>query len=525
MPHDHGAEIKSVTKGVESPVTVRERLRAAIKLIVASVIALGLSSTLLALVMASPDIDRAALAGVAASCGATAALLGAGAWYLRERRRELQRAERNSLTDPLTGLPNRKLFRDRAEQTIARARRNGESVALMLLDLDGFKEVNDTLGHHHGDLLLQEIGRRLGASLRGVDTVARLGGDEFGVLIADVKHPSSAIHVADKVREAVRVPLAIDAFSLSVDVSTGIALFPGHGRDFNTLMQRADVAMYMAKAGRSGAELYTAERDPYSPNRLALVHDLKSALESDEMLIHYQPKLELASGQVTGVEALVRWRHPTRGLILPDEFISIAENTGHIGPLTSWVLDKAIRQKSEWQRSGLDLAMAVNLSPRNLADHTLPRQVARVLERWGVDADELEFEITESAIMSNPERSIETLKRLRRLGVRLSIDDFGTGHSSLAYLQRLPVTGIKIDRSFVSGMRTTRSGYTIVRSAIDIARSLGLVVVAEGVEHSEEWDALAVLGCHLAQGYFKARPVPPEQIEMVTRLIDSPPGF
>jgi diguanylate cyclase (GGDEF)-like protein len=437
-------------------------------------------------------------------------------------REQSARNVHQALHDELTGLPNRALFRDRTEQAIARAHRDGRRAAVMIMDLDRFKEVNDTLGHHHGDLLLQEIGKRLRTLLREVDTIARFGGDEFAILLEDVDRVESALEVANKIRGAVGRSLVLGGFELSVDASIGIAFYPSHARDFNKLLQRADVAMYTAKARATGCEVYAEDRDHHSPDRLALAHSLKSAIESNELALHYQPKVDMQTGAADSVEALVRWQHPALGLVSPSEFITLAENAGLMGALTTWVLNAALRQLRAWSDQGLDTTVAVNISVRNLADEGLPEVISSLLQRYRVQASSLELEITESAVMADPARSIEILERLRALGCRITIDDFGTGHSSLAYLQRLPVTGLKIDRSFVANMLASTSDFMIVRSTIDLGRNLGLEVVAEGVEDAETWTALRELGCRYAQGYWSGRSTPPEQIPWLLNLVGTP---
>jgi diguanylate cyclase (GGDEF)-like protein len=427
-------------------------------------------------------------------------------------RRQAAENEHLALHDPLTNLPNRTLFHDRAGQAVRAARRTGSRVALMILDLDRFKEVNDTLGHHNGDLLLNEIGPRLRTVLRDSDSVARLGGDEFGVLLPTIGSGDDALAVAQKIREALHEPVTIDGINLDLAATLGIAVYPDHGTDVETLLQRADVAMYVAKGDHSGCELYRAERDEYSPARLALVGDLRRAIDEHELVLHYQPKAELHGGRVVGVEALVRWHHPERGLLYPDEFVPLAERTGLIKDLTLTVLEQALRQLRAWQDDGLDLSVSVNLSARDLLDAELPATIARLLHRYGVAPDRLELEITESVILADPMKARLVLNRLDAMGVDLAIDDFGSGYSSLVYLRRLPVRQIKIDRAFVMNMERDENDAVIVRSTIDLGRNLGLQVVAEGVESEAIWSDLARLRCDLAQGYYLSRPVPPDAL-------------
>jgi diguanylate cyclase (GGDEF)-like protein len=437
-------------------------------------------------------------------------------------RKQVEDNERQALHDPLTDLPNRILFRDRVQQAIALASRSKESLAVMLIDLDRFKEINDSLGHHHGDLLLKQIGPRLEKLLRETDSIARLGGDEFAILMVNVPAPAAAIHVADKVREELQKPFPVQGITLHIDASIGIALYPGHGKSVDQLLQRADVAMYMAKASGNGREVYVAQRDENSPGKLALIGELRYAIESEELLLHYQPKVHLRTGDIQGLEALVRWQHPLRGLMRSGEFVPIAENTGLIEPMTMKILKLALKQARRWQDEGIRLSVAVNLSVRNLLDPNLPQEVAKLLSQCGVEPNRLELEITESSIMSDPQRAREILIRLSAMGIRLAIDDFGTGHSSLAYLKQLPVHTLKIDKSFIINMTNDENDLVIVQSTIDLAHNLGLEVVAEGVETEEVWNKLKLLGCDLAQGYWRGRPVPAEDLDYAMSIIELP---
>jgi diguanylate cyclase (GGDEF)-like protein len=415
--------------------------------------------------------------------------------------------EYQALHDNLTNLPNRVLLQDRVQQAILTGDREKSLVAVMLMDLDRFKEVNDTLGHHSGDLLLKQIGPRLRSVLRESDTIARLGGDEFAVLLPNVPDRAAAAQVADKIKRALDLPFEIQGLRLNIEASIGIAFAPDHGRDVETLMQRADVAMYVSKGTRSGYAIYTTEQDRHSPNRLALVGQIRTALEKEEIELYYQPKAELLTGHIKGVEALVRWHHPERGLLFPDEFIPMTENTGLIEPLTVYVLEAAIKQCRVWQEAGLDLTVAVNVSPRSLLDSQLPDQIERLLRKWGLRSSALRLEITESSIMEDPVRAMGILDRLSEKGISLALDDFGTGYSSLSYLKRLPVNELKIDKSFVMNMTADEDDAVIVRSTIELGRNLGLEVVAEGVETEEHWQTLADLGCDFAQGYYLSRPI------------------
>jgi diguanylate cyclase (GGDEF)-like protein len=421
-------------------------------------------------------------------------------------RTEVADKEHQSLHDSLTGLPNRLLFHERVARSLATAEAD-RNIAVMLLDLDRFKEVNDTLGHHNGDLLLQEIGLRLRRTLRGGDTVARLGGDEFAVLLPDLAGPDAAVAVANGIRHALARPFSIGDLTLDVGASLGIALWPDHGADPLALLQRADVAMYAAKERQTGVALYDPDLDEYSLDRLALVGELRQAIDHGELAVHYQPKAEVASGQVVGMEALVRWDHPRLGAVSPEEIIRIAEQTGLIRPLTLWVLGQALRECRRWRQDGYAFDVAVNLSFRNILDHGLLADVQAVLDEVGLPSSALTFEITESSMMVEPERTVAVLARLRAAGIGLAIDDFGTGYSSFSHLRHLPVDEIKIDRSFVTHLATDESDAMIVRTIVDLGRNLGLRVVAEGVEDEAAWERLAAAGCHIGQGYLLTPPL------------------
>jgi diguanylate cyclase (GGDEF)-like protein len=423
-----------------------------------------------------------------------------------------RRLRRQALHDALTGLPNRTLLHERTEKAIASAQRSGRTAALLLIDLDRFKEVNDMLGHDHGDELLVQVSRRLSAIVRRGDVLARLGGDEFAVLLADVPHRGVVAEVAARLHHALERPFELRGVAVDLEASVGVALSPVHGEDVSTLLRRADVAMYEAKRSRARIETYDFDRDPYSPERLSLLAELRRALDEDELVLHYQPKISLSTGAVIGVEALVRWEHPQRGLLGPGEFVPLAERTGMVADLTRWVLDSAVRQCAAWRGVGIDLPVAVNLAAGNIVDSGLPEFAAATLERHGVPGNRLECEISEHTVMSDPHRAGDVLASLRELGVRLSLDDFGKGQSSLSYLKRLPLDEVKIDRSFVMGMADDDDDAAIVRSTIDLARHLGLEVVAEGVETEEIVDGLRDLRCDIAQGFHFSRPLPGDSL-------------
>jgi diguanylate cyclase (GGDEF)-like protein len=439
----------------------------------------------------------------------------------RSARLSIER-EFEALHDPLTRLPNRALFHRLVQEHIERS---SQGVAVLFLDLDRLREVNDTLGHHIGDRLLQQIGPRLRAMLGPEATVGRIGGDEFAVLLPGVTEAKEATRIANALAAAVAEALGVQHLTLAVEANIGIALYPEHAEDSAELLQRADVALYVAKERRSMSELYDAERGARSRRSLSLIGDLRRAIDRRELVLYYQPKAELGSGRICGVEALVRWQHPEHGLVAPDEFIPLAEHTMLMDPLTMWVLDEALSQCAIWRQAGLDLRIAVNLSVRNLHDPELAAKVAGRLHARGLPPSSLELEITESSIMAEPLRAMETLGQLSRLGVRLSVDDFGTGYSSLAYLKRLPVNEVKIDRSFIRDMTTDASDAAIVRSTMDLARHLGLEVVAEGVETQEVWSALVLLGCDYAQGDFLSPPLEPGKALAVLRQRMSVPAL
>jgi diguanylate cyclase (GGDEF)-like protein len=418
-----------------------------------------------------------------------------------------------TLRDRLTGLPNRTSLRERTGVAVNASRRSGTNVALLVVDIDRFKDVNDTLGHASGDLLLREIARRLGSALRQGDTVARLGGDEFAVLLPDLASPSEAALVAAKLLAGVRELWELDGVAIDIDASIGIAFTPDHGDDFDELMQHAEVAMYLAKDAHIGMASYDPDLDIHTAERLALLAELRQAIQHPgELVLFYQPKVDSQTRTCVGVEALVRWQHPQRGLLAPDSFIPAAERTGLIQPLTLLVLDQAFGQLRRWTDAGLVMKMAVNISAASLLDPDFPTTVHSFIEQYSLDPGQIELELTETAIMTDPERALTVLTELAATGLTLSIDDFGTGYSSMSYLKRLPVRQIKIDRSFITAMDTEGRDAAIVRSSIDLARELQLEVVAEGVETQAVWSELAKLGCSTIQGYLLTRPVPAEQL-------------
>jgi diguanylate cyclase (GGDEF)-like protein len=424
--------------------------------------------------------------------------------------RDARTAEHQALHDGLTGLPNRALFRERFEGAVAAAAGSGSTVAVLVMDLNRFKEINDTLGHHHGDLLLQQVAERLNDSLRDTETIARFGGDEFAVLLPALRSGEEGEAVAMRLLNALAEPIAVDTLTLRVEASIGLACFPGHGRDVDELLRRADVAMYVAKSRNLGVQPYTPGDDEHSLDRLALAGDLREAIDAGQLTLHYQPLIELATGRLAGAEALVRWEHPERGLVLPGEFIATAENTGAIRGVTSRALEMAVAQAARWRAQGLSIPVSVNVSVQDVVDAALPNQVAALLDRHGLSPDALKLELTESMLMTDSARSHDVLHTLNGMGVRIAIDDFGTGYSSLAYLTRLPVDQLKIDRAFIAGL-DERNNSVIVASTIELARQLGLRTVAEGVEDQGVAEALAAQRCDLAQGYHYSRPLPAQE--------------
>ena len=431
------------------------------------------------------------------------------------KKKRIEALRHQALHDALTGLPNRTLLEDRIEQAISAARRANATVAILYMDLDRFKEINDTLGHHFGDKVLQHVASSVHGVLRESDTLARLGGDEFAILLPGVDE-AGAIKIARKVRGVFDEAIQIDEHSLHLEGSIGIVLYPGHGTDVSTLIQHADVAMYVAKERDDGIAVYDMSLDHYNVRNLVLMGELRSAIEDEALEIHFQPIVNLASGRFVGAEALVRWPHEKHGLMYPDSFIPLAERGGLIQKLGLVVLKKTLTVCAGCRGLSSAMVVAVNLSAKDLQSPDLARLVAETLRQTGIPPQHLKLEITESAIMSDQAQALGILKQLNAMGVRLAIDDFGTGYSSLSYLKSLPVDDIKIDRSFVTDMRSDKSNAVIVKSTIDLAHNMGLRVIAEGVEDRETYDELAALGCDEAQGYYLSRPLPvPELIEWV----------
>jgi diguanylate cyclase (GGDEF)-like protein len=418
-----------------------------------------------------------------------------------------RRLEHAAMTDALTSLPNRNMLCDEVEQALAARRRHGGEVAVLVVDLDRFKEVNDTLGHHYGDQLLTAVGPRIRSVLREGDTIARLGGDEFGLLLRSVHGPAEAVEVANRILGRLSDPFQVGDLALQVEASIGIAISPQHGDDYTELLQHADTAMYVAKQSGLGASLYDTALDSHDPRRLSLLGELRRALDHGELVMHYQPKTFLSTDELRGVEALLRWNHPVRGLMMPDDFIPYAEHTALIQPLTDWVIERAVIDIRGWLDAGREISVSINVSTRSLHDHRLCDRIAEQLQRHDVPSRLLIVEITETAIMTEPAKAREVLVALDAMGIEVSIDDFGTGQSSLAYLTTLPIHELKIDRSFVTHMRSRADDAVIVRSVINLGHNLGLRVVAEGVEDDDTREQLYEAGCLIAQGYLWSRPL------------------
>jgi len=429
----------------------------------------------------------------------------------RRLRGQVEQIEKLALYDALTGLANRRLFHDRLEQAFLHAQRNGAGFALMLLDLDRFKEINDTLGHQTGDAVLEHLAARLRDVARATDTVARLGGDEFALVLEGAPDSASALFVAERIRRALDDPFVIDDMPLELETSIGIAIYPRHGDDAEQLLKRADLALYASKDSHQPV-VYASVHDQHLADGLGLVAHIRKAIENGELVVHYQPEIDLATGETKRVEALVRWNHPERGLLLPESFIPLARQSALVRPITRHVLDAALGQCRAWQDLGIQVGVAVNLAGRDLDDAQLEEEVSEALRRWRIEPELLELEIPESAIVSERERVHKVVARLSERGVRIAVDDFGSRYASLSHLKQLPVDVLKVDMSFVQNVGTNRDDDAIVRSTIDLAHSLGISVVAERVERDDVLQRLRALGCDLAQGFCLARPAPAADI-------------
>jgi diguanylate cyclase (GGDEF)-like protein len=433
--------------------------------------------------------------------------------------RTLAETKMLSLTDDLTALPNRRLFLRRLETAVESADRDCSSCALLLIDLNQFKELNDTLGHGAGDDLLRQIGPRLRSALRTTDTLARLGGDEFGIVIPEPTDAAAALAVAKKLRNSLVAPFPVQGLRLHVDASIGISFFPAHGDTAVELLRLADVALYQAKRGRSGSEIYDPSRDTHSRAHLSLANELKEGLAGEEVTVNFQPKTRVEDGQIVGMEALARWYHPAHGQVPPTTFVPVAEHAGLSRGLTTRVLDLSLQECATWRADGGDFHVAVNATVADLVDIDFPDQVAGALKTHGLPPEALTIEVTEVSLLSDPDRTKEILDRLKQVGVGLSLDDFGTGYSSLTHLRTMPVDEVKIDRSFVFNMATENKDLAIVLATISLATTLGIRVVAEGVEDEQTWHQLAEAGCGLIQGYVVSPPVPAAEVQA---LLDGP---
>jgi len=410
--------------------------------------------------------------------------------------------------DPLTNLPNRSLFLIRLHQAMANASQDQSNFATLMMDLDRFKEVNDTLGHDVGDDLLIQVSQRISGLLRKTDTIARLGGDEFSVILTGIDQEQAKI-ISNKISQRLAETFEVKSHYVSIGASIGIAMFPEHGNDASKLMKLSDTAMYTAKRNHLNYLLFDETSNHFETNKNTLDKHLRAAIDNNELVLHYQPKVDFTSGKLVGVEALVRWQKDDR-LIYPDEFIPYAEKTGLIKVLTQWVINAALKQLSIWNEVGKDIKMSVNLSMKDLEDPTLSEQIIKYINHWQVEPNRLILEITETSVMSDPNRTLEILNKLDQMDIGISIDDFGTGYSSLMYIKKLPVDEIKIDRSFVMDILSDPDSLVIVRSIIDLAHNLGIQVTAEGVENLEIWETLSRLGCDLSQGYYSGRPMSQE---------------
>jgi len=427
---------------------------------------------------------------------------------LRQQTAALEHQAMHDAThDSLTDLPNRVLLCDRLEQAISHAQRSQQILAFIILDLDRFKEINDTLGHYNGDLLLKQVAARLQRVVRQSDTLARLGGDEFGILLPAINRRDDIYTVIKKIQKAFKSPFRMEGLTLDVQASIGGVLYPEHGKDIDTIMQRADVAMYVAKQDNRGFTIYTTKMDKHSPRRLTLMGELRQAFDRNELELYYQPKISIDNERVGGVEALVRWNHPVHGFMTPDEFIPLAERSGLIKQLSWWVLQNALSQTVLWHEKGIDIGVAVNISPYILLDPELPEAIIGLLSSHKLPEGTLTLEITETSVLKDPDLALEILLRLADMGIIISIDDFGTGYSSLSYLRKMPASEVKIDKSFVIDMLKNDNDAVIVRATIDLAHNLGMKVVAEGVENKEIAARLKELKCNILQGYYYSRPL------------------
>jgi diguanylate cyclase (GGDEF)-like protein len=441
--------------------------------------------------------------------------------YAFRQLRVLADSNREARTDDLTGLPNRRLFFERLAVCFETGGAPSR-VAVLMIDLDRFKEINDSLGHHVGDDVLRQLGPRLTAAVAGTGTVARLGGDEFGLVLSPLVDPADAIDVADRVRQVLREPFQLEGMSLRVDASIGIALAPDHGTTPETLLQKADVAMFAAKRAHVPWQVYSSEHDQNARERLELMEALRDAIVRGEIVVYFQPILNLSTSRVVNAEALARWRHPSRGILAPAMFLDLVADAGLIEPFTMAVLDQALTQLATWSERGYEIGVSVNISPVSLRDDDLPDKVAACIARHHVIPARVTLEITEDCFIADPAQAMRILDRLRGLGVELSIDDYGTGFSSLTYIRRLPVTELKLDRTFLMGAPADKRAVAVIRSTIELAHSLGLRIVAEGIETLAALALVDDLGCDAAQGFLMGRPVPAEELDLGSVAMQRP---
>jgi diguanylate cyclase (GGDEF)-like protein len=442
---------------------------------------------------------------------------------IKERRQAEEVVKFAATHDPLTGLPNRVLLAERVNRAVAAAKAQGRTTAVLFIDLDRFKNINDALGHEAGDRLLQNVADRLVRCVRRSDTVARQGGDEFVVLVENFQAPGDLVQVAEKILAEVAGPMTVYGKEFQITASIGMSTFPADGEDLRALLKNADIAMYRAKQQGNAYQFYASQMSAHSVERLELEAALRQALERDELSLHYQPKIEARTGRVTGIECLLRWQHPTLGTVQPDQLVPLAEETGLIVPIGKWALRTACLQARAWSAQGLPLfRMAVNLSARQFMSPTLLDDVMETIAGTGMDSHLIEFEVTESMMMREPEEAVKLLRDLKAIGVRLTIDDFGTGYSSLAYLKRLPIDCVKIDASFVRGIPVDASDVAITETVIAMSRSLGLKVVAEGVETRDQTRFLEQRGCDEMQGFYFSRPLPAEEMAAYLRKEPAP---
>lgn len=510
----------------EAQILIREKAIPAQKAISAEIdnlIRLEYAETEKAWTQATESYRSARLLVLGLAAAATGLGLLIAFLVTRNAQRQASTLHHQAMFDRLTNLPNRALFADRIHQTILISHREKQSFAIIAMDLDRFKEINDALGHHVGDQVLQQVAEQSRGCLRASDTFARMGGDEFTILLPNTSNLDGAAVSAKKILTAINQPILIAGQRLQISASLGIALFPEHGDSAEVLLRNADAAMYEAKRTQVGYAVYSVDLDQHAEDRMRLLSELRHAIDHDELILHYQPKIDFVSGRVSGVEALVRWQHPTRGLLFPDAFIQLAETTGLIKALTMDVLKKILRQSEAWYESGLNLTTAVNISTLSIQDPEFPDQLADLLKRVNMPVSQLELEITETAVMTGTLRAVECIKRLNDLGLQIAIDDFGTGYSSMSRLKELLVAQIKIDKSFVKDMAVNHNDAMIVRSTVELGHSLGMKVIAEGVEDEAVWDKLKAFGCDSAQGYYMSRPITAEKF--LEWLRESPWGL